>query len=57
MKMKKTQEEISAVLGVTQSTVSKYKNRKLELSYEQGLLLKKGLGWNDDDIQKFLSGK
>ena len=53
--MKKTQAEIASVLGVTQSTISKYKNRKLELSYKQSLVLKKELNWTDEDINAFLS--
>lgn len=50
-----TQKEISKILKVSQPTVSKYANRILSLSWEQGQILKKQLQLTDNDINFFIS--
>ena len=58
MKNKKiTQKNIALALGVTQSTVSKYANGQLSLSWEQSQVLKKEFKLTDKEINEFISKK
>ncbi len=50
-----TQVEIAKALNVSQSTVSKYKNKRLKLDFEQGQILKEAFSWTDEDIKSFLN--
>ncbi|MFV7791272.1 helix-turn-helix domain-containing protein [Aliarcobacter lanthieri] len=50
-----TQIEIAKILRVSQSTVSKYANGILCLSWENAQLLKKEFKLTDNDINSFIS--
>jgi len=51
--IKITQHNIAKILNVTQGSVSLYKRGKRKLSYSQAKILKKELGWSDDDLDNF----